>query len=76
MPWQPGQRAGVGGCKRCDAPVQHGRHIVCGSKVASAGSCQHVAQWMFIGFGREGEQVGSKRWPSGFPGEPGNVVVG
>jgi hypothetical protein len=31
---------------------------------------------MLTGFGREGEQVGSKGWPSPLGGEPGNVSVG
>jgi hypothetical protein len=56
--------------------VQHGRHIISGSKVASAGGYQQVAERMFTGFGREGEQVGSEAGPGGISGESGNVLVG
>ena len=73
---QPGQRTWVGRRERCEAPVQHGRHIISGSKVASAGGYQQVAERMFTGFGREGEQVGSEAGPGGISGESGNVLVG
>ena len=74
--WEPRQRTWVGRGERCEPPVQHGRHIVSGSKVASAGGCQQLAEWMLSRFGRHGEQVGSKGWPSPLSGEPGDVVVG
>jgi hypothetical protein len=35
-----------------------------------------VAEWVRSGFGREGDQVDSKGWPSRLVGESGNVVVG
>jgi hypothetical protein len=35
-----------------------------------------VAEWVLTGLGREGEQVGSQGWPSGFGGESGEVLVG
>jgi hypothetical protein len=58
--WEPGQRTSVGRRERREAPVEDGRHIVCGSKVASAGGCQQVMEWMLAGFRRQSEQVGSK----------------
>jgi hypothetical protein len=73
---QPGQRSQLSRCERCEAPVEDGRHVVCGSKVASAGSSQHMAQRMLSGFGGEGEQVGSQGRPSRFSGKSGNVLVG
>jgi hypothetical protein len=73
---EPGQRTWIGRRERCEAPVEHGRHIVCGSQVASAGGCQQVAEWMLSRFRGEGDQVGSEGWPGGFGGEPGDVVVG
>ena len=41
-----------------------------------AGGCQHVAEWVFTGFGGEGEQVGSQGRPGRFGGESGEVLVG
>jgi hypothetical protein len=72
----PGQRTWVGWRERCEAPVEDGGHVGCGSKVAPAGGCQQVAEWMLSGFGRQGEQVGSQGWPRGFGGESGDVLVG
>ena len=46
------------------------------SEVASAGGCQQVQDWVFTGFGGEGEQVSSEGWPGGFGGESGDVLVG
>src|SRR4029450_7270448 len=63
-------------CERCETPVEDGGHIVCGSKVASAGGCQQVAERVLSRFGRQGDQMGSKRWPGRFSGESGNVLVG
>jgi hypothetical protein len=74
--WEPGQRTSVGRRERREAPVEDGRHIVCWSKVASAGGCQQVTEWMLAGFRRQSEQVGSKGWPGEFNGESGNVLVG
>ena len=73
---EPGQRTWVGRRELWEAPVEDGGHVACGFEVASAGGCQQVAEWVFTGFGREGEQVGSQGWPAGFSGESGNVVVG
>jgi hypothetical protein len=73
---EPGQRTWVGRRERGEAPVEHGRLIICGSQVASAGGCQHMTEGMFTGFGGQGEQVGSQGGPAGFGGESGNVLVG
>jgi hypothetical protein len=73
---EPGQRTRVGRRERCEAPLQDGRRVVRGSNVASGGSSQQLAKRMLSRFGREGEQAGSKGWPSGFGGESGDVVVG
>jgi hypothetical protein len=73
---KPGQRTWVGWRQCCEAPVQDGRHILCGSKVASAGGCQQVAEWMLSRLGRQCEQMRPQGWPSRLSGEPGNVVVG
>ena len=35
---------------------------------ASAGGCLQVQVGVLLGFGREGEQVGSEDWPGGFIG--------
>jgi hypothetical protein len=43
---------------------------------SSGGGCLQVDEWMFTGFGREVEQMGSQGWPGGFGGKPGNVLVG
>jgi hypothetical protein len=73
---EPGQRTWVLRGERWEPPVEDGGHVACGFEVASAGGCQHVAERVLTGFGREGEQVGSQGWPGGFSGESGNVVVG
>jgi hypothetical protein len=73
---EPGQRTWAGRRELWEAPVENGGHVACGSEVASAGGCQQVADRVLSSFGREGEQVGSKSWPAGFNGEPGNVLVG
>ena len=46
------------------------------SRSRPAGGCQHVAEWVLPGFGREGEQVGPQGRPGGFGGESGDVLVG
>ena len=73
---EPGQRTWVGGRELWEAPVEDGGHVACGLEVASAGGCQHVAERVLTGFGREGEQVGSEGRPSGFSSESGDVLVG
>jgi hypothetical protein len=73
---QPGQRTWAGRGERYEAPVEDGRHIICGSKVASGGGCQQVAEWMHSSFGRDGEQVAPQGRPSGFSCESRNVLVG
>ena len=73
---EPGQRTWVDRRELWEAPVKDGGHVACGLEVASAGNCQHVAEWVLSGFGREREQVGSQGWPRRFGGEPGDVVVG
>jgi hypothetical protein len=73
---QPGQRTWVGKRERGEPPVEDGRHIGCGSEVASAGGGQQVAERMFTRFGREGEQVGSQGRPGGSGGESWDVLVG
>ena len=72
----PGQRTLVGRRERCEAPLEDGRHVVCGSEVAFAGGCQQLAEWMFTGFSCLGDQVGSQRGPGGFGGESREVLVG
>jgi hypothetical protein len=41
---EPGQRTRLGCRERCEAPVEDGSHIVCGSKVASGGGRQQVTK--------------------------------
>jgi len=45
-------------------------------EVASTGGCQHVAEGVLTGFGREGNEVCSEGWPCGFGGQAGDVLVG
>ena len=52
---EPRQRTWVGRRELGEAPVEDGRHFTRSTEVASAGRCQHVAQWMFSCFGGEGE---------------------
>jgi hypothetical protein len=73
---EPGQRTLVGRSERCEAPIEDGRNVVCGSEVAFAGGCQQLAERMFTGFGCLGDQVGSQGGPGGFGGESGEVLVG
>ena len=73
---EPGQRTRVGRREHCEAPVEDGRHIACGSEVTSGGRCQQVAEWMLTGLGRQVDQVRSEGWPGRLSGETGNVVVG
>src|SRR5829696_3142068 len=73
---EPGQRTWVGRRERWEAPVEDGGHVACGSEVASGGGYQHVAEWVLLGFGGEGEQVGPQGWPGRFVGESGDVPVG
>ena len=68
---KPGQRTWVDWRECCETPVEDGGHIVCGSKVASGGGRHQVAEWMFTGFGRDGEQVGSQGWPGRLVLSPG-----
>ena len=62
--------------ERCEAPIQDGCHVACGSEVASAGGSEHVAEWVLSSFGRQREQVGPQRRPGGFGGQSGDVLVG
>src|SRR5688572_19723115 len=73
---EPGQRPLDGRCRFWEAPVQDGGHVACGVEVASAGGCQHVAEWVLTGLRRQREQVGPQGWPGGFGGESGDVLVG
>jgi hypothetical protein len=52
---EPGQRTWVGRRQRWQAPVKDGGHVTGSAEVASGGGCQHVAEWVFTGFGREAE---------------------
>jgi len=53
---EPRQRTWmVGGCELWEAPVEDGGHVICGSELASAGSCPQVAEWVLSTFGGEGE---------------------
>src|SRR5215204_7266180 len=72
---EPGQRTWVGRRELGEPPVEDGGHVDCGLEVASAGGCQHGAEWVFPCFGGEGEQMGSQSWPGGFGGESGDVLV-
>src|SRR3954451_10391651 len=67
--WEPRQRTWVDRGQLEEAPVEDGRQVVCGSKVATRGRCQQVSERVRSGFGREGDQVGSQGWPGGFRGE-------
>jgi hypothetical protein len=73
---EPRQRPWVGRREGSEAPVEDGGHIACSAEVSNGGGCLQVAEWVFTGFGGEGEQVGSQGWPGGFGGESGKVVVG
>jgi hypothetical protein len=73
---EPGQRTWVGRRQLWEAPIEHGGHVARGSKVASADGRHHVTQWVFTGFGRQGEHAGSQGRPGGLGGESGNVLVG
>jgi hypothetical protein len=53
--WEPRQRTWADRRQLWEAPVEDGGHIACGFEVASTGGCQHVAEWVFTSFGREGE---------------------
>jgi hypothetical protein len=68
---QPGQRTWVDRRQRWNAPVEHGRHVVCGSKIACVGGCQHVAEWVLSTFGRKGEQMCPQGRPGGSEVSPG-----
>ena len=63
---EPGQRTWVGRRELWEAPGKDGGHIAGGAEVTSEGGCQHVAERLFTGFGRQREQVGSQ-------GRPGRV---
>ena len=76
MPGSQGSGPGFGRRELWEAPVEDGGNVACGFEVSCAGGCQHVAEWMLSGFGREGEQVGSEGRPGGFSGESGDVPVG
>src|SRR5215217_2539612 len=56
---EPRQRTWIGRRERGEAPVEDGRHIVCASKVASAGGCQQVAEWVLTR-DCDREQMGSQ----------------
>ena len=73
---EPRQRTRVDRRERCEAPVEDGGHVTCGSEVASAGRCLQVAEWVLTGFGRDVEQVCPQGRPGGFIGESGDVLVG
>ena len=73
---EPGQRTWVGRRERCEAPVEDGGHVACGSEVSSAGGCLQVAEWVLTGFGRDVEQVCPQGRPGGFAAESGDVLVG
>jgi len=53
--WEPGQRTWVDRRELWEPPGKDSGHVACGFEVASAGGCQHVAEWVFTGFGREAE---------------------
>ena len=45
---EPGQRTRVDGRELWEAPIEDGRHVTYGFEVASAGGCQHVAEWVLL----------------------------
>jgi hypothetical protein len=57
---EPGQRTWAVRCERCEAPVEDGGHVACGSEVGSGGSCQQVTERVLTGFGGKGEQLSSE----------------
>src|SRR5688500_16981262 len=64
------------GCSPVSAAGASGGARGVGEAGSAGGGGQHVAEWGYPSFGRECEQVGSKSWPGGFVGEPGDVLVG
>ena len=76
MPGSQGSGPGSDRRELWEAPVEDGGHVACGFKVASAGGCQQVAQWVLSSFSREREQVRSEGRPSRFVGESEDVLVG
>jgi len=74
--WEPGQRTRVDRRELWEPPGKNSGHVACGFEVASAGGCQHVAEWVFTGFRRQREQVCPAGRPSRFVGESGDVLVG
>jgi hypothetical protein len=69
--WQPGQRPWGGWRECCEAPVEDGGHIVCGSEVASGGGRQQVAEWVLSSLGRQVEQVARRVGQAGSSVSPG-----
>jgi hypothetical protein len=72
---EPRQRTWVDRRERWEAPVKDGGHVAGGAEVSSAGGCQHVAERVPTGFGRQREQVGPQGRPSRFAGESGDELV-
>jgi hypothetical protein len=52
---EPGQRTWVVRRERREAPAEDGGHVTCGCEVASGGGCQHMAERVLPGFGRQRE---------------------
>ena len=50
---KPGQRTRIGRRELWEAPVEDGRHVVCGSRGRVRGGRQQVAEWVLSRFGRE-----------------------
>jgi hypothetical protein len=73
---EPRQRTWVVRCQLWEAPVEDGGQVARGFEVASAGRCQHVAQWVLSGFGRQREQSCPQGRPSRFVGESGDKLIG
>ena len=64
MPGSQGSGPGLIGASSGSRQSEDGGHVACGFEVASAGGCQHVAEWVLTGFGREaraGVPAGSAR---------------
>jgi hypothetical protein len=72
---EPGQRTWVDRRQRWEAPLDDGGHVAGTAEVSSGGGCLQVAERVFTGLRREGEQLGSQSRPGRFSGESGEVVV-
>lgn len=73
---KPRQRSWVSRCGLWEAPVEDGRHVACGSEIATGGRCVQVEEWVLTGLSRQREQVCPQRRPGRLVGEFGDDLVG